>query len=81
MHVAGSLNRFSKADLLSSTYKDNLTAFNKQFQKAREIFEGKLRLDEYQLVADTGKSRSHASDWCLDVHLLQPSMWPWINLV
>ena len=41
-------------DLLPSSYKDNIASFNDQFRKAVEIFEGKLRMDQYQLVVGIG---------------------------
>ena len=63
-------------DLLPSSYKDNITAFHDQFRKAVEIFKGKLQMDQYQLVADTGKYRSHAGDRCPNICRSQPSMWP-----
>ena len=46
------------ADLLSSVYKDNIKAFNDQFQKAKQILEGTLSMDQYQLVAGIGSSVS-----------------------
>ena len=59
------------ADLLSSTYKDNIEAFNNQFQKAQKILEGTLQMDQYQLVASIGSSLPRGCQH-LVIHCSQP---------
>ena len=60
LRITGGLAECSTmaADLLSSTYKDNIKAFNDQFQKAKKILEGTLSMDQYQLVVGIGSSVS-----------------------
>ena len=60
LRIIGGLAECSimEADLLSSTYKDNIKAFNDQFQKAKKILEGTISMDQYQLVAGIGSSVS-----------------------
>ena len=48
----------ASADLLFSSYKSKIDTFKDQFRKALDIFEGKLRMDQYQLVAGIGQSLS-----------------------
>ena len=51
--------------------------FHDQFRKAREIFEGKLRMDQYQLIADVGESRSRTFlDRAPDVDVRSPARSP-----
>ena len=50
-------SNFSLADLITSTYRNNIDAFKSQLREAQVRFDRQVQMDMYNLVAGTGKSR------------------------